>query len=92
MYKEGYFSHTSLDGRTMVDRVKETGITLGGYVLGENIASGQRDAVEVNYAWIKSFGHRENILDKEFRELGVGVYNDDMKGTPYYTEVFYSDL
>ncbi|MCF4120388.1 CAP domain-containing protein [Antribacter sp. KLBMP9083] len=69
MVAQGYFDHTSLDGRTPWDRAKAQGYTNPS---GENIAAGQPDAEAVVRAWMDSPGHRENILNCDFREIGVG--------------------
>lgn len=55
--------------------------------LGENIAFGYGDAASVMDAWMSSAGHRANILDANYTEIGVTVkYNPE--GVPYYTQVF----
>jgi uncharacterized protein YkwD len=54
---------------------------------GENIAMGHRGAVEVVSAWMQSPGHRDNILDARYTELGVG-FAIDRSGRPYYAQVF----
>ena len=42
---------------------------------------------EVVKGWMKSEGHRANILHKEYREIGLGVAEDD-NGERYFTQVF----
>lgn len=69
MVAQGYFDHTSLDGRSPWDRAKAQGYPNPS---GENIAAGQPDAEAVVQAWMDSPGHRENILNCDFREIGVG--------------------
>jgi uncharacterized protein YkwD len=54
---------------------------------GENVAMGQRSANEVVTAWMNSPGHRANILNPRYTELGVG-YALDQNGRPYYAQVF----
>ncbi len=54
---------------------------------GENIASGQRTAQAVVTAWMNSEGHRKNILNPNFTEIGVG-YATKSNGTPYWTQMF----
>jgi uncharacterized protein YkwD len=66
----GYFSHTSLDGRSFADRITAAGYPSPG---GENIAKGQRSAQAVHDAWMGSDGHRRNIVDCRFTAIGVGV-------------------
>ncbi|MEW1952576.1 CAP domain-containing protein [Terrabacter sp. NPDC080008] len=70
MAKRRYFSHTSLDGRTFVQRIRAQGYP--GTRLGENIAAGQPSAKAVMDAWMKSPGHRANILNCRFTAIGVG--------------------
>jgi uncharacterized protein YkwD len=73
-----YFSHTGRDGSTVFDRVKAAGyIPPGaGWSLGENLAWGTgsystpQGAVD---AWMHSPGHRDNILRRDYREVGIGV-------------------
>ena len=45
-----------------------------GHILGENLAGGQRTPKQVVEAWMDSPTHRANILNKDFRELGVVYY------------------
>lgn len=74
MSAQVYFSHTSLDGRTFDQRIRDAGYQ--GHEYGENIASGFPTAEEVQAAWMSTPGHRRNILDCTFKEIGVG-YADD---------------
>jgi uncharacterized protein YkwD len=71
MAAQGYFSHTSLDGRSFADRVRAAGHPSPG---GENIAQGQRSAEAVHDAWMNSQGHRDNILNCGFTTIGVGLH------------------
>ena len=73
-----FFDHTSPTGSTMVDRIRRTGYTSGarGWSLGENIAWGSgrlATASQIQRAWMKSPGHRKNILQRAFREIGIGI-------------------
>ena len=70
MVDQDYFSHTSLDGRTFDQRIREAGYDGG--PRGENIAAGQRDAEAVMRSWMDSPGHRNNILSASSNEIGVG--------------------
>jgi uncharacterized protein YkwD len=78
MVKAGYFEHTTPKGVTMVDRILRARYVREdqGWMLGENLEWGTgalatpRGALE---AWMKSPGHRANILRRSFRELGVGA-------------------
>ncbi|MFN7002598.1 MAG: CAP domain-containing protein [Roseinatronobacter sp.] len=71
MARRGYFSHTSPDGQSMMDRARRAGLS-GLCAMGENIAQGQRDVPTVVTSWMRSPGHRRNILDREYRLVGFG--------------------
>jgi len=55
--------------------------------VGENVAFGQADATKVLDSWMHSRGHRTNILNSTFTEMGAG-YAVDRSGRPYYVQVF----
>jgi uncharacterized protein YkwD len=84
MASSGVMSHTGPDGSTMASRVEAAGYQWS--ALGENIARGQADAASVMDSWMNSPGHRANILNCSFRELGVGVHFGD--GGPWWTQDF----
>ena len=71
MARRGYFSHTSPDGRGMMERTRRAGLT-GLCAVGENIAQGQSDVPTVVAGWMRSPGHRRNILDSDFVLVGFG--------------------
>ncbi|MFT2015916.1 CAP domain-containing protein [Streptomyces sp. 796.1] len=77
-------SHTGPDGSTVGDRVTRSGYTWS--AVGENIARGQADAAAVMSAWMNSPGHRANILNCSFHEIGLGV--EQGSGGPWWTQVF----
>jgi uncharacterized protein YkwD len=73
-----FFSHVAPDGSTMASRIKASGYLKGarGWSIGENIAWGTgRYATpqEIVEGWMNSAGHRQNILNSGFREIGIGV-------------------
>ncbi|REH41258.1 uncharacterized protein YkwD [Kutzneria buriramensis] len=70
MAAHSYFSHTSQDGRSFVDREQAAGYPNPG---GENIAEGYTSADAVMDGWMHSDGHRRNILDCSFTTIGIGV-------------------
>ena len=70
MAAQNYFSHTSKDGRTFVQRIQATGYAYR--TIGENIAAGQSTPQQVVAGWLQSEGHCRNIMNPSFRELGVG--------------------
>ncbi|MFI1365186.1 CAP domain-containing protein [Streptomyces griseochromogenes] len=83
MAARDFFDHTDPDGATPWDRAAKAGITDLG---GENIARGQADAAAVMRAWMNSPGHRANILNCDFKTLGVGVHLGT--GGPWWTQDF----
>jgi uncharacterized protein YkwD len=85
MAKNNYFSHTSLDGTQFADRISRAGYQWRG--AGENIAKGQRTPADVMSAWMNSSGHRANIVNCGFRDLGVGLAYD-ARNTPLWTQDF----
>jgi uncharacterized protein YkwD len=54
---------------------------------GENVAQGQSSAEEALRGWMNSAGHRKNILNPAYTELGAG-YAVDRAGRPYFVQVF----
>ncbi|MDW4904496.1 CAP domain-containing protein [Streptomyces sp. ADMS] len=83
MAARGFFDHTDPDGLSPWDRAEKAGITNLG---GENIARGQADAAAVMDAWMNSPGHKANILNCDFKTLGVGVHFGS--GGPWWTQNF----
>ncbi|MFJ9631104.1 CAP domain-containing protein [Streptomyces sp. NPDC101175] len=83
MADEDFFDHTDPSGATPWDRAEKLGITNLG---GENIARGQADAAAVMDAWMNSPGHKANILNCDFKTLGVGVHFGT--GGPWWTQDF----
>jgi hypothetical protein len=75
MAERGFFDHCDPDTRTRVwDRVEDTGYRWR--AIGENVAAGWSDADEVVARWLRSSGHRENLLRDEFTEAGIGYSPD----------------
>nr|WP_246103252.1 CAP domain-containing protein [Streptomyces piniterrae] len=83
MAARDFFDHTDPDGDTPWDRARELGITDLG---GENIARGQANAQSVMDSWMDSPGHRANILNCDYKTLGVGVHFGP--GGPWWTQDF----
>lgn len=84
MVARNFFDHTDPSGRSPGDRITAAGYRWSTY--GENIAYGQRTPAAVMSAWMNSSGHRANILNCKFRNIGVGVTLKS--GTPYWTQNF----
>ncbi|MEM2344602.1 MAG: CAP domain-containing protein [Thermoproteota archaeon] len=72
MANRNYFSHTTPEGKTFVDRIIEAGYTHF-TCLGENIAAGFSTAQAVFEAWKNSPSHNENMLNPCFEEIGIGL-------------------
>ncbi|MFJ9810364.1 sigma-70 family RNA polymerase sigma factor [Streptomyces sp. NPDC101158] len=83
MAARDFFDHTNPDGDGPGERVTAAGYRWSTY--GENIAKGQRTPAEVMDSWMNSPGHRANILNCAFREIGIGIHT---AGGPYWTQVF----
>ena len=94
MAENDFFSHTSSDGGTLVNRyIANNYINWTGGA--ENIAAGFSTAEAVVVAWMNSAGHRNNILNPSLREIGVGFVDqptdqpnvrlpDGSLGGPYF--------
>lgn len=70
MSLRNYFSHTSLDGRTWLNRIYASGFV--GYATGENIAAGYTTPGAVVKGWMSSPGHCRNILNPYSTLIGIG--------------------
>lgn len=82
MREKGYFSHTSPTYGSPFDMMKTFGIKYR--TAGENIAMGYRTPQAVVDGWMNSKGHRENILNSSFTEIGVGY----IANGNYWTQMF----
>lgn len=85
MINKNYFDHNSPTYGSPFDMMKKFGISYRS--AGENIAMGQRTPKEVVTAWMNSEGHRKNILNANFTEIGVGVAKKS-NGSIYWTQMF----
>lgn len=84
MKDKKYFSHTSPTYGSPFDMMKKFGISYR--TAGENIAMGQRTPEAVMTAWMNSSGHRANILNSTYTQIGVGYVADGN----YWTQMFIS--
>jgi hypothetical protein len=80
MGDQNYFSHTSLDGREFYERIADAGYDYRS--CGENIAAGYASPAAVVEGWMNSDGHRANILDPDYCDIGVGYAA--VGGSQYY--------
>jgi uncharacterized protein YkwD len=84
MAANNYFSHTGRNGSDVADRVEAAGYNWS--AVGENIAKGQPTPAAVMKDWMASSGHRANILNCRFRNIGIGVVNAG--NSPVWTQDF----
>lgn len=83
----GELSHTDPDGKNVADRVRAAGREFR--LVGENLAynAGANDpALTAMRGWMRSPGHRENILRPDFTDTGVGVCRQGE--TYYFAQIF----
>ena len=85
MINRHFFDHNNPDGQSPFDRMRAAGISY--HAAAENIASGQRSAAAVMDAWMNSSGHRKNILNATYTEIGIGAVKSS-GGTIYWTQEF----
>lgn len=84
-----FFSHRGQDGKMVNDRADMLGVTKW-TALGENIAynRGFKDPIATAVEkWMLSEGHRENLLNKRWKESAIGIAVTE-DGTYYFTQVF----
>lgn len=81
MAENNYFSHTSPTYGSPFQMLQQYGIRYR--TAGENIAAGQRTPEEVMQSWMNSSGHRANILNSAYTEIGIGYYAGGSYGTEW---------
>lgn len=82
MVRNRYFSHTSPTYGTPFQMIRAFGLSYRS--AGENIAYGQRTPAAVVEAWMNSSGHRANILNTSYTQIGVGY----CASGHYWTQMF----
>ncbi|MXV51353.1 CAP domain-containing protein [Pedobacter sp. HMF7647] len=78
MATQRYFSHESIDGKSVKDRIYNAGYSIYGYQkiwIGENIAQGQTSIRQVINDWLKSPEHCKNLMSPNYKEMGVALVN-----------------
>ncbi|MFI1768355.1 sigma-70 family RNA polymerase sigma factor [Streptomyces sp. NPDC020800] len=88
MAARNFFDHTNPDGADPGQRITAAGYRWSTY--GENIARGQQTPQSVMDSWMNSPGHRANILNCSFKDIGVGVHKGS--GGPWWTQDFGAKL
>ncbi len=87
MASNNFFSHTGSDGSAPWERM--TGACYDWATAGENIAAGYTSPDAVMAGWMASAGHRTNILNANFRDIGVGyTYGANSTFGRYWTVDF----
>lgn len=87
MITNDFFSHTGSDGSSSSVRACREGFLPYGWgscYVGENIAAGYTTPADVVTGWMNSSGHRANILNPDYREIGLG-HNVSDSGGNYWT-------
>ncbi|GIN63529.1 hypothetical protein J27TS8_35220 [Robertmurraya siralis] len=87
MRDRNYFSHTSPTYGSPFEMIKKFGLSYRS--AGENIAAGQTSPQQVVQAWMNSEGHRANILNSGYTEIGVGYVKGGSQRY-YWTQMFIS--
>lgn len=82
MHDKNYFSHTSPTYGSPFDMLKQFGVSYR--AAGENIAMGYRTPEAVMDGWMNSPGHRANILNASYTQIGVGY----VASGSYWTQTF----
>lgn len=85
MRDKNYFSHQSATYGSPFEMLQRFGVKYSS--AGENIAAGQKTAQDVMRDWMNSSGHRANILNANYTELGVGYVEGGTYGT-YWVQLF----
>lgn len=79
MVSEGFFAHVGPEGSTLKTRVRRGTSYLRGartWTLAENLGWGTGKLSTPRHTvrgWMKSRGHRVNVLSRRYRHIGVGV-------------------
>ena len=85
MIDRKFFDHTNPSGESVVERVARTGYRARNW--GENIAAGGATARQALDQWLGSVGHCRNLMDGNYRQIGVG-YRPGGSYRHYWTQVF----
>ena len=81
MAENNYFDHTSPTYGTPFQMLQKFGVSYRS--AGENIAAGQKTPEQVMNDWMNSSGHRANILNQNYTQLGVGYTEGGSYGTEW---------
>lgn len=71
LINNNYFAHNTPDGKQFSSWIKDSGYKYS--LIGENLATNFSSSKNIFNAWMKSQSHRDNILDPNFTEIGLGL-------------------
>jgi len=77
MFERRYFSHINPEGKDVGDRLTDAGISF--FIAGENLAYAP-DVLRAHEGLMNSPGHRANILNPDYRKIGIGVVDGGIYG------------
>lgn len=88
MAAKGYFAHISPEGVAPWYWIDKADYRFG--CAGENLAVNFIDSKDVTDAWMNSPSHRENILNNNFTEIGIGMAQGSYQGqkTTFVVQMF----
>jgi uncharacterized protein YkwD len=87
MVRNNFFSHTGSNGSTLVTRVEAAGYVYS--FAGENIAAGRATPAQTIQQWMNSPGHRQNMLNRNFTQIGFGYVSAPSTAyRHYWVQVF----
>lgn len=95
MVNQRYFEHVSKAGLDVVDRILSTGYLrrVRSWEVGENLAWGtdtRSTPAEIVVSWLNSRSHRHNVLNRRFREVGIGIVFHTPRGGRERTAATYT--
>lgn len=86
MFEKEYFAHESPTGIEIKDLIDKVGYNF--ILIGENLAMGNfKDDKDLVISWMESKGHRENILNAKYQEIGVAVGQGIFEGKKVWMAV-----
>lgn len=89
MINRGFFNHENPDGDSPFDRFRKADITYRH--AGENIAAGQKTPEQAMEEWLSSPGHKDNILNPDYTDIGISVMCGGKYGI-YWVQVFFTPI
>jgi uncharacterized protein YkwD len=93
MISQRVFAHVLPGGDPLHERLSDYLAPAEAWTIGENLGWGEREygsPASIVDAWMKSEGHRRNVLDPKFREIGIGVVPGSPLSGPSAVAVTYT--